>query len=96
MNARTTMSAKGQVVIPKHVRDRLGFRVGEQLDVIETAGGILLKKHSHKSGESFEEITARIRARVNYNGPPVSIEEMNESIEQMAIASALRSDCVGD
>lgn len=90
------MSAKGRVVIPKDVRDRLGFHPGEQLDVIETAGGVLLKARSRKSGETFEEITARIRALVQYDGPPVSIEEMNESIELMAIESALRSDCARD
>ena len=87
------MSAKGQVVIPKDVRDRLGFHAGEQLDVIETAGGVLLKPRSRKSGETFEEITARIRARVKYDGPPVTIEQMNETIEECWRRSALDSDC---
>ena len=93
MNARTTMSGKGQVVIPKDVRDRLGFHAGEQLDVIEIAGGVLLKAHRRKSGETFDEITARIRERVRYDGPPVSIEEMNETIEEGWRRAALDSDC---
>ena len=84
MNAQTRVSAKGQIVIPKNVRDRLHWTQGQALDVIETPQGVLLQApETGKSGKSFEEITARIRARIKYDGPPVSIEEMNQSIEEM-------------
>jgi AbrB family looped-hinge helix DNA binding protein len=83
MNAQTKLSAKGQVVIPKDVRDRLHWTQGESLDVIETADGVLLKRPNSGAKLSAQEAFARIRARVNYDGPPVTIEEMDQSISEM-------------
>lgn len=84
MTAQTRLSAKGQIVIPKDVRDRLRWEQGQPLDVIETHDGVLLKKQPLKKKTlTLEEALARIRARVKYDGPPVTIEEMNESIAEM-------------
>lgn len=83
MSSTTKISAKGQVVIPKDVRDALGFVPGQVLDVVRTGGGVLLRPAIARSGESFDEITARLRSRFKYDGPPVSIEDMNRSIGQM-------------
>lgn len=93
MNQQTRLSAKGQVVIPKDVRDRLRWEQGQPLDIIETSDGILLKRHKTGTKLTFDEATARIRARIKYDGPPVSIEEMNETINEMYRKSALESDC---
>lgn len=92
MNSTTKISAKGQVVIPKDVRDELGLVPGQSLEVIKTGGGVLLRPKHIKSGRSFEEITAAIRARVTYRGPPVSIEDMSESIRQMWASRGPRWD----
>ena len=83
MTASTKISSKGQVVIPKDVRDRYRFVAGEALDVINRPDGVLLRKRAPKNAASFDEITARIRSRVAYDGPAVSIEEMNETIAGM-------------
>lgn len=83
MNAKTTLSAKGQVVIPKDVRDQLGFTSGQIFDVVPMGGGVLLNPQHKKSGRSFEEIMVGIKARYQHQGPPVSIEEMDEAIAQM-------------
>jgi AbrB family looped-hinge helix DNA binding protein len=92
MNARTTLSAKGQVVIPKDVRDRLHLAVGDKLDIVERPDGVLLRKRVATSSESVEEITKRIRARINYQGPPVSIEEMDRAITDMWASGGPRWD----
>jgi AbrB family looped-hinge helix DNA binding protein len=92
MNAHTKMSGKGQVVIPKGIRDRLHLAPGDELDVIERPDGLLLRKTRPSSGESFDEITARIRSRVNYSGSPVSIEDMNRAIADMWAAGGPRWD----
>lgn len=39
----TRMSARGQVVIPKEVRRRLGIEQGQVLEVSEVEGGVLLR-----------------------------------------------------
>ncbi|AYO76279.1 MULTISPECIES: AbrB/MazE/SpoVT family DNA-binding domain-containing protein [Sphingobium] len=83
MNAKTTLSAKGQVVIPKDVRDQLGLAPGQVLDVVPMGGGVLLKPQHKKSGRSFDEIMIGVRARYQHQGPPVSVEEMDEAVAQM-------------
>ena len=77
-------SSKGQIVIPKAIRDRHAFAEGQRVEVIDTPDGVLLKK-PRASTETFDEITARIQARARkfYSGPPVPIEEMNAAIDEM-------------
>jgi len=92
MNARTTMSAKGQVVIPKDVRDRLGLKPGQKLDVSESGGAIVLRAASTRPTLTMEEAVARLREIIKYDGPPVSIEEMNETINEEWAKNAIRRD----
>ena len=92
MNAVTTMSGKGQVVIPKEVRDRLRIGTGDRLEVVERPDGVLLRKPFQRSGETFEAVTARIRQRLNFQGPPVSVEEMSGAISDMWASGGPRWD----
>jgi AbrB family looped-hinge helix DNA binding protein len=41
---KATMGERGQVTIPKPVRDRLGLRAGQRLEVTDEAGRIVLVK----------------------------------------------------
>lgn len=83
MNAQTTVSSKGQIVIPKDVRDRLNITTGDQLEVVERPDGVLLRKNAPKSTKTFEECVANIREAIKYDGPTVSIDDMNASIAEM-------------
>ncbi|KQR87662.1 AbrB/MazE/SpoVT family DNA-binding domain-containing protein [Sphingomonas sp. Leaf343] len=83
MNAQTTISGKGQVVIPKDVRDRLHLSPGDRLDVIERPDGVLLRRRAAGPKEPFDVVTARIRARVQYDGPPVPLDDMKASVTKM-------------
>lgn len=42
---KARITSKGQVTIPKDVRDRLGLRPGDEIDLVEDAGGYRLSKH---------------------------------------------------
>lgn len=83
MNAQTRVSAKGQVVIPKDIRTRHQMSPGRVLDVVETPEGVLLRPAARKKGLTVDEVLERIKQTVRYDGPPVTIEEMNETIDQM-------------
>lgn len=81
MNAQTKLSAKGQVVIPKDVRDRLGLTEGTLFDVIERGGEVVLRRHgAQKSGLTAAEAFKEIQKFYRYDGPPVSIEEMDAAV----------------
>lgn len=80
MNAQTKMSAKGQVVIPKAVRERLRWSKGADLEIVETAEGVLLRRRQpQRERISIEEFRRRMP---KYDGPPASLEDMNEAIDR--------------
>ena len=70
------MSAKGQVVIPKEVRETLGLEPGQALDVVPITGGVLLRKPFQKSGLSTDEVLSRIRKAIRYRGPALPIDKL--------------------
>lgn len=83
MHVHTRLSAKGQVVIPKGVRERLGWADGAELRIVEHAGSVTLEPvPSQKSGRTTEEILAAIDARRSYRGPPLSIEDMDRGVRE--------------
>lgn len=87
MNAQTTLSGKGQVVIPKDVRDALGLIAGQKLDVVQSGNSILLRPVLPKSGRTTDEIFAHLlELAPKWEGPPVSIEEMNRAVDAMVAA----------
>ena len=64
MTAQTSLSAKGQVVIPKDVRDALGYKPGQTFDVVKTDGGILLRPLARMSNR-FTRLIAPISNRAS-------------------------------
>jgi AbrB family looped-hinge helix DNA binding protein len=81
MNALTKMSSKGQVVIPKDVRDALGWTEGQELRVIKSGGRAMIELATPKREKiSWEEFRRRVP---RYEGPAASIEDMDAAIEEM-------------
>lgn len=65
MDAVATLSSKGQLVVPKSIRDRHGWKVGDRFQVIETAGAVVLRAiPAATSGPSAKMIFAEIDAIV--------------------------------
>lgn len=58
---RTTISEKGQITVPKQLRERLGLRAGDTLDVIEHEGRLVASKAvaGDPVAEAFGVLSAR-------------------------------------
>lgn len=90
MTAHTKLSAKGQVVIPKDLRDRLGLTEGAVFDVIERGDEIVLKpRSSARLGRTAADALREIQKIYRYDGPPLSVEEMREAARDQAVGNFL-------
>jgi AbrB family looped-hinge helix DNA binding protein len=72
MTAMTKVSAKGQVVIPKDVRDRLRWPQGTELEVVDGPAGVMLRKKEpairaaldlHRAGADLAAVFHLVAAR---------------------------------
>ncbi|TLX99191.1 MAG: AbrB/MazE/SpoVT family DNA-binding domain-containing protein [Thaumarchaeota archaeon] len=65
----TRVSDKGQVVIPKEIRDKLGFKEGTRLIVVATEDAVVLQRIEAVAGkirvrelmERIKSITSKLR-----------------------------------
>ena len=70
----STLTSKGQITLPKQVREQLRLHSGSRIDfVIEPSGRVILKPLN----SDFRLLKGIVRTR---HKRPVTIEEMNESI----------------
>ncbi len=76
----TLLSSKGQVIIPKALRDAHRWHPGTRLQVVETADGILLKPVQAADKMALPAGLLGIRQRIAYKGRAVSIDEMNAAV----------------
>jgi AbrB family looped-hinge helix DNA binding protein len=89
MTMLTRVSAKGQVVIPKDVRDRLGLVEGSVLCVTETGKGVALELLDSHPKLSVEEAQKRIREIFTYEGPRLTDEQISATVQE-AVARKYR------
>jgi AbrB family looped-hinge helix DNA binding protein len=74
--SQTIVSTKGQVILPKAVRDRRKWGEGTRLTVEETEDGVLLKEAKviapTKPGAAF--------GMLRHKGKPKTIEQMDRAV----------------
>jgi AbrB family looped-hinge helix DNA binding protein len=75
---RTRLSSKGQVIIPKALRDAYNWRPGQEFVVIDTGDGLMLKVSRPFKETRLEDVAGILQ----YDGPPKSLEEMEQAIEK--------------
>ena len=85
MTVQARLSAKGQIVIPKDVRDRLGLVEGMVFDVIETGDAVIFRKPTERPRLTLEQVTARMREIYQHKGPPVTDEQIAAAGPAMAV-----------
>ena len=74
--ASTKLSSKGQVIIPKHIRSFYHWEAGQELVVIDTGDGILLKPKAPFSKSTLSEVAGCL----HYAGTAKTIDEMNDAV----------------
>ena len=79
-----TMTSKGQITIPKAVRDALRLRPGTRVDFVqEPDGRVVLRPLTHRLLD--------LVGTIKYDGPPVTLEEMNDAIARAVVERFERS-----
>ncbi len=85
MNARAKISSKGQLVLPKAVRDAHGWGAGTELEFIDKGDDVIIRP-ARKSDPRFPSIswTEFEKHRMKHTGPSVSIDDMNKAVLEEA------------
>ena len=79
--ATTTLSTKGQVVIPEEIRSRLGLKPGTQFVVIADRDAVIFKVLEPPSMTEFKELLKRARRVARETG--LTREEVRKAIEKV-------------
>ena len=73
---KTRLSSKGQVIIPKSSRVAHHWEAGQELVVIDTEEGVLLKPIRTVSLSTLDELAGCLK----YSGPAKTLEDMEQAI----------------
>jgi AbrB family looped-hinge helix DNA binding protein len=71
------LSSKGQVVIPKEIRDELHWEAGTQLSLVATGGGVSLRAMPTKTGRSLGDLIGLLK----HEGDPIPIDALCRSVD---------------
>jgi len=71
--ATATMTIKGQLTVPKEIRDALGLRPGDKVDLVHKGGDIVLRK---RRVISLQELMGSLPN----NGISKSLEELEKDL----------------
>jgi len=75
-----TLTSKGQLTLPKAIREQVGAQTGDRLDVSVSEDGTI---HLRRMGGTIRELGGILRRP---GQRPVSIREMDESIAEFLAA----------
>jgi AbrB family looped-hinge helix DNA binding protein len=76
----TVVSTKGQVILPKAVRQHRNWNAGTRLVVEETAEGVLLRTEPLFPATDMSEVFGRLKR----DGPARTVEEMDAAVAEEA------------
>ena len=82
MNVRAKISSKGQLVLPKAVREAHGLGPGSEVEVESVGDTIVLKPRVRKPHKGRVYTLDEVAGMLKYDGPPVSIRDMDLAIEE--------------
>jgi AbrB family looped-hinge helix DNA binding protein len=76
MELTVTLSTKGQLILPKSIRQQRRWDAGTRLIVEDTAEGVLLKAAPIFEPASPEDVFGSLKV----SGPPKTLEEMDAGV----------------
>ena len=85
----TTVSTKGQVILPAAIRKRLHWNPGTRLTVEETSEGVLLRPAPRFPLTTPDQVFGCLR----YEGTPKTLDEMRQGIVVEARRRHARGRC---
>jgi AbrB family looped-hinge helix DNA binding protein len=75
----TRISSKGQIVVPKSVRDELDWAAGTELTVERCEqDAVVLRRKTVIRPTTVDEVAGMLK----YEGPPVTLEDMQRAIDE--------------
>ena len=74
----TRLSSKGQIILPKSVRDAYHWMPGTEFEVEKRPEGVLLRPKKRFTPTHIDDVVGC----TGYRGPAKSLEEMEEAIAQ--------------
>lgn len=75
---RTRLSTKGQIVLPKTLRDEMGWTPGAPLDVRKVGDTVVIRQDLGIPATTIGQVAGMLK----YDGPPVSVEDMEQAVEE--------------
>jgi AbrB family looped-hinge helix DNA binding protein len=73
----TKLSSKGQIVIPKEIRDELHWEAGTLLSLVATGSGVSLRSLSTKSGRNLGDLIGLLK----HDGAAIPIEALSKPVD---------------
>lgn len=86
----TRLSTRGQVVIPKELREIYRWKEGQELEVIDTGDGVLLRARKARQVGSWGDVIGCL-SHYAEGKPPVTDEQMEAAIRESAVERYRRS-----
>lgn len=75
--ATIKLSSKGQIVIPKEIRDELHWQAGTQLTLVSSVSGITLKTAPKKTKGNLGDLIGMLQ----HDGPPIPVEALCRPVD---------------
>lgn len=88
MPTTTRLSTKGQLILPKEIRDEKGWRPGTELEVEDRGDSVVLRLAATIPETSLADLVGC----TGYSGPTVTLEEMDEAIARGATEQRMASE----
>ncbi len=77
------LSTKGQLVVPKEIRDRHGWTPGVELEFEDLGDAVLVRRVPKREATSISDLLGCLP----HDGPARTIEDMDEAVARAAARS---------